>query len=1003
MKKTILAFILLLSTPTLWSQNLPFEQAYQVHSSLPQGILETVSWTQTRFHDMDNSEERGCLEMPQPYGVMGVFDDGANYFKENGNYIAQLSGISVAQQKLSVELQIKAYASAFEQIYLGLDNLPESKRVYQTLIMLSEIPDSGRINLYARDAQVYEIMKFINDPDFANENSFTAQNYNLIEAFGAMNLQVLSADRIEFTEEGIETAEGLSYMPQTVETRSADYGPAIWNPAGSCNYGTSRNGASISAVTIHTVQGSYSGCISWFQNCNANVSAHYVVRSSDGQVTQCVREIYRAWHVGNSNNYAVGIEHEGWINQSSWYTSAMYNSSAALTRSIADKYGINRKRLSYFPWSATTYFNQSSIPGECVRIKGHQHFPSQSHTDPGPNWNWDHYHKLVNNNTSEITYTSANGTLYDSGGSTGNYGNDERKIWVIKPADANSVTLNFQSFNVENTWDYLYIYDGDNVFAPRIGRYTGINSPGIVSSTGGAITVEFRSECATNLSGWKATWTADVPIYDNTAPTTSVSVPTDWITSDFEASFIDADETGGSGLAKSFYQVLFFDGEAWKANPKRGFYGDNFDGTSIDTLWTSHVGNWGISTNNKLEQSDISVENSNIYASLKQDLSNRYLYVWNGKISGEAGTNRRAGLHFFCSDATQYERENSYLVYFRTGGNPDPNNNNKVQIYKATGNALSLKKSVNYTINPDQWYEYIIAYDRVTGEMHVYVNGNLVAEWTDPTPIESGNSVSFRNGTSNYQVDNFKVYRTRYPNVTVTVGPGNNTDIPFQNTNPSTPAAKVKSIVMDNAGNLSEIAQEFVNVDWTKPKDLIVNDGASSDIDTVYSTTLQGNWGTAYDPHSGIAAYKYAIGTTPGTDDIVQWTNNGSSADFSTTLTELNSNQVYYISILAKNGAGIVDTASSDGQRYIDGQLSFNENLLQEIEMYPNPTVNELQFKNLESETEVYIYDMKGQLVIKTKVNSKSNKIDVSKLAQASYNVMIKFENQFIVRQLIKN
>lgn len=488
---------------------------------------------------------------------------------------------------------------------------------------------------------------------------------------------------------------------------------------------------------------------------------------------------------------------------------------------------------------------------------------------------------------------------------------------------------------------------------------------------------------------------------DVTPPTTAVSVPNDWVTQDFEATFTDADEAGGSGLAKSFYQVLFFDGQAWKANPKRGFYGDNFDGTSIDTLWTSHVGSWGISTNNRLEQSDESVENSNIFASLKQDLSNRYLYVWNGKISG-AGTNRRAGLHFFCSDATQYERENSYLVYFRTGGNPDPNNNNKVQLYKATGNTLTLKKSVDYTINPDQWYELSIAYDRVTGEMYVYVNGNLAAEWTDPTPIATGNSISFRNGTSNYKVDNFKVYRTRYPNVTVTVGPGTNTDIPFQNTDPSTPAAKVKSIVMDNAGNLSEIAQDFVNVDWTKPKDLIVNDGPGSDIDTVYSTTLQGNWGTAYDPHSGIAEYKVAIGTTSGNDDIVPWTSNGLSAVLSSTLTALNDNQIYYISVVAKNGAGLVDTASSDGQRYLENQLSLNENLLQAIEMYPNPTVNELLFSNLNSETEVYMYDKLGQLILKTKVNSISNKINVSNLSSASYTVMIKIGEQFIIKKFIK-
>ena len=287
--------------------------------------------------------------------------------------------------------------------------------------------------------------------------------------------------------------------------------------------------------------------------------------------------------------------------------------------------------------------------------------------------------------------------------------------------------------------------------------------------------------------------------------------------------------------------------------------------------------------------------------------------------------------------------------------------------------------------------------------MIVYVNGNIAATWTDPTPLLDGNAISFRNGNSSYKVDNFKVYRTRYPTVSVTVGPGTNTDLPFQNTNPTTPAGKVKSIVMDNAGNLSAIAQEYVNVDWTRPTALIVNDGPSADIDTNYTTTLEGNWGTANDPHSGISEFKVAIGTSVGADDVVAWTSNGLSTTVSNSLPTLTPNQVYYITVLAKNGAGITHTVSSDGQRYVINTLSLNEDVLKAIEMYPNPTVNELHFNNLAEEAELLIYDMTGKLVLKTKVDSNNNKVDVSEFAQGSYNVMIKIKDQFVVKKLIKN
>ena len=149
--------------------------------------------------------------------------------------------------------------------------------------------------------------------------------------------------------------------------------------ASSANYSNySRTAADIGYVVVHTTQGSYSGTISWFQNSSASVSAHYVVRSSDGQVTQMVLEEDVGWHAGSwSYNLAsVGIEHEGWVDEPEvWYTDAMYTSSAALTADICARNGISLDR---------------------AYIIGHVEVPGATHTDPGTGWDWSYYMDLIN-------------------------------------------------------------------------------------------------------------------------------------------------------------------------------------------------------------------------------------------------------------------------------------------------------------------------------------------------------------------------------------------------------------------------------------------------------------------------------------------------------------------------------------------------------------------------------------------------------------------------------
>ncbi|MEW2251478.1 MULTISPECIES: N-acetylmuramoyl-L-alanine amidase [unclassified Streptomyces] len=161
--------------------------------------------------------------------------------------------------------------------------------------------------------------------------------------------------------------------------QAVGYPPTEWQPASTSNYTVSSRPTAypLNFVIIHVTQETYADTLSIFQDPQKKVSAHYVVRSSDGHVAQCVREKDIAWHAGNwdYNTRSIGIEHEGWVDQPSWFTNALYEQSARLTAAICDRYG---------------------IPKDREHILGHYQVPGSDHTDPGPNWDWVRYLRLVN-------------------------------------------------------------------------------------------------------------------------------------------------------------------------------------------------------------------------------------------------------------------------------------------------------------------------------------------------------------------------------------------------------------------------------------------------------------------------------------------------------------------------------------------------------------------------------------------------------------------------------
>ena len=145
--------------------------------------------------------------------------------------------------------------------------------------------------------------------------------------------------------------------------------------------------------------------------------------------------------------------------------------------------------------------------------------------------------------------TGCNGTLYDVGGPLGNY-YDNNNSWItIAPQGSSQITLDFISFDIEApssstdcNWDYLEIFDGADTSANSLGRFcnTLTGSPGVVVSSGGALTVYLHADANTNGTGFEANWNC---IFPAAAPITNFSL-SDTISCDKTISFTDLSSYG---------------------------------------------------------------------------------------------------------------------------------------------------------------------------------------------------------------------------------------------------------------------------------------------------------------------------------------------------------------------------------------------------------------------------------------------------------------------------
>ncbi|MDP1829594.1 MAG: N-acetylmuramoyl-L-alanine amidase [Archangium sp.] len=342
----------------------PLEATFQAAAreyQVPVGVLKAVGWVETRLSVTPNLESGSG-----GVGVMQLARRGDD--ADRLSLAMQLTGVTEGKLRVDPKANVRGAAAVLRHLF------EQSERADPSL-----------------------------DANEAGDWFLAVSNYPGFEsATGSADYaaDVFLALEAGFESQGPLASRWRNHAPVASARRDAvlEYpGGAGW--LASPHYSSGRS--SYEFVLIHTMQGSYAGTKSWFQNPSSNVSSHYIVRSSDGEITQMVEHRNTAWHAQCYNGRSVGLEHEGFVQDPGrWYTDVMYRESAKLTKWIADRHNIPKNRAHII--------GHAEVPRACN---------TGGHTDPGSGWNWTKYMTYVNGSAPTTGTGVLIGAIYTGGNS----------------------------------------------------------------------------------------------------------------------------------------------------------------------------------------------------------------------------------------------------------------------------------------------------------------------------------------------------------------------------------------------------------------------------------------------------------------------------------------------------------------------------------------------------------------------------------------------------------
>ncbi len=348
---------------------------------VPQNVLLAVAYNESRWEQHD-----GQPSTSGSYGVMSLTDVRAN---AKGNptgpqvldTAAGLGKVSATKARYDVASNIRAGAALLASY---------ARRYHHGTLPENAADWYGAVAAYSGSQSKTAATQFADDV-YATLRNGASRTTTTGQQVRVPADPSITPDRSTITPLHLTTTKATSAAecPPNLDCDVVPAAYALNDPKDPTSYGNYDKAdrprtMKIDRIVLHDTEESYADTVAGFTNPATYTSANYVIRSSDGHVTQMVPTADVAWQAGNwyLNMHSVGIEQEGFaVAGASWYTEPLYRSSARLVRYLAARFDI--------PLDRQHIIGHDNVPGVDPAGQGTMHW------DPGPYWDWGHYMALL--------------------------------------------------------------------------------------------------------------------------------------------------------------------------------------------------------------------------------------------------------------------------------------------------------------------------------------------------------------------------------------------------------------------------------------------------------------------------------------------------------------------------------------------------------------------------------------------------------------------------------